>query len=109
MMSRFALILMLLASPVMGHSFYDPECCSDKDCAPVDQSFFQPKAEGWLVTIPEGGHPYAGSGVQAFYMYDDPRIRISEDGDFHACIIPALPESSSTPYLACIYIPPISF
>ena len=60
--------------------FYDFECCSDRDCYPVDRSFIQWTPAGWLITdtgqvIPEldaNGAP-------------NPNIRISKDTQNHIC------------------------
>lgn len=87
---RFGLALAFLFTasiPVFGHSFYDGECCSDNDCAPVKtdvESDFTNKVyrwDNWVVP------------------FNDPRIRHSPDGQFHACILPY------TKKLQCLYIP----
>lgn len=62
-MSKFILTLILFFSfytSALAHSWYDKECCSDQDCAPVDKTVYN--EDGSLtvtskygtVTIPEG-------------------------------------------------------
>ena len=63
-----------------GHSWYDRDCCDEKDCRP------SPLGE---VTLVPGGYEFRlnGTGKMYFYPIGDPHLRPSQDGRFHACPI----------------------
>lgn len=72
-MTRLAFALLLLAGPALGHDGYPVECCSNRDCKPVDQR-----------EIGEDG---------AFYTYQGMKIAKSQsmpsfDERWHACVVP---------------------
>lgn len=86
-MIRLALALHLLAFPV--HSWYDQECCQDRDCAPVADDAILPEPGGWRI-----------QATHEFIKIGDPKIKVSLDGRFHRCY-----NASGT---LCIYIPPMA-
>lgn len=63
--------------PARGHSFYEPACCSERDCAPV--------ADGVVVEKPDGVH-VRGHDVLS---RTDPRLRWSRDDRDHLCVSPS--------------------
>jgi hypothetical protein len=71
-----------------GHSWYDPECCSDRDCKPV----YAPEED--LEELPNGAWRHKPSGLT--FKRED--VKPSKDRHFHVCIHPTL----NIPY--CIYI-----
>ena len=86
------LLLMVLIAfrPAYSHSFYDWQCCSNRDCAPLPDGAVHATADGWRIiriglTVP----------------YTDKRIRDSPDGRFHACFRNGDP----TQDLLCLYVP----
>ena len=80
---------LLLASPAQSaaHEWYDPDCCSDADCAPV--TWLGRDADGriWVET----SHGKARLTTAA-------SVRVSHDGMRHACI--------HNGRLLCLYLPP---
>lgn len=91
----------------MGHEApsgwtYDIECCSSIDCAPVMAEAVTVTPDGWRVVLGVGEH-FTGRTVDQIVPFDDPRIRISGDEDFHVCL------SIHTGRLLCVYVPPMGF
>ena len=89
----FALVLVALPAPsARSHSWYDPDCCSDRDCEPVSTVTFvasDPSAVPvMVVTTSFGTKP----------LTDRTKIRQSKDSRMHACIYQG--------ELLCIYMPP---
>lgn len=97
MMLAWALFVGLIyaISPARSHEFYDPICCSDKDCGPVKATDFRPVPGGWM-WVPTG----------EIIPYNDSRVRESPDGQFHRCAHKG-PNDNDTKYSYCIYIPPM--
>lgn len=81
----------VLATKVFAHSFYDYDCCHQRDCGPVPSTQFRPTPSGWQ-WIPNG----------EIIPYDSHKIRKSPDGSFHRCgqNSPLDPEKAR-----CFYIP----
>ena len=73
-----------------GHSFYDRECCSDNDCAPMHESETPKPLPGgdWLLTTGE--------------VVERAKVKWSPDGRYHLCRLPGLP------VIFCLYVPPSS-
>lgn len=67
------------------HSWYDSDCCSDKDCS---------RAPMAIVEMHDGYHLADGRTVP----YRDPRVRQSADSDFHVCQFP-------DGRIICLYVP----
>lgn len=66
-----SLLLILAASHVVPtHSFYDPVCCSDNDCAPIASQ-----------RVTERGNGYAVDGT----AIPQNLLRQSPDGQYHLC------------------------
>ena len=85
-MIRAVLALLLLAGPAMAHSWYDADCCSGTDCAPLEPDEVKALADGYH--------------FRGFVLpYRDPRIRVSKDPDYHWCENPK-------GYVRCFYAPP---
>lgn len=66
--------LALAASPAAAHEWYPIECCSERDCQPIDDSDVRMTSRGWEIE---------GSGEVV--PFGDRRERISPDGEFHLC------------------------
>lgn len=81
----FVFLCFVLVTSAIAHSFYSPECCSDRDCAPIDASRVRPAFAGYMV---DGVH-YVPMG----------QVKHSPDGQFHACF----PKPDT---LRCLYAPP---
>ena len=105
-MSRLAVILGLMAviallvlavmslaiADAKAHSWYDPDCCSDRDCEPVSSIAFvasDPSAVPvMIVTTSFGTKP----------LTPQTKVRESKDSRMHACIYQGA--------LLCLYMPP---
>lgn len=65
---------MLLALYLLAHSWYPPECCSDRDCEPVPDG---------SVSRVQGGYQFEGQFIP------DATVRTGQDLRFHACKSPS--------------------
>ena len=74
-----------VAAYILAHGWYEPSCCSDKDCRPAHK--------GEIVNT---GTSYRIGTVDI--PYNDPRVRMSQDGQFHVCKPPHT-------HIRCIYVP----
>lgn len=79
-------LFLLSASAAFAHSFYEPACCSDRDCAPV--------ADGVVVEKADGVHVKGWDVLSR----TDPRLRWSRDDQDHVCQQPGK--------LLCVYRKP---
>ena len=66
-------MLVLQNVQVRGHGNYDPACCSDRDCHPVEENVVQERSDGVHVQ---------GHGILS---YTDLRLRWSKDDRDHVC------------------------
>jgi hypothetical protein len=84
--------LLSFALPAKSHSWYDPDCCSDADCEPVQSVQFVASDEKSLpvmiVTTSLGTKP----------LTSRTKIRQSKDSRMHGCIFMG--------HLICVYMPP---
>lgn len=81
----------LLPRPAYPHSWYDPDCCHDKDCAPVADN---------VVEVTPGGF-YIKDGWNVFIERGSPKIRQSQDAHYHVCGYKA----SMMTVVYCLYVP----
>jgi len=86
------LIVVVLAKPARSHSWYDADCCSDRDCEPVSAITFVAADTNsvpvMVVTTSFGTKPVTA----------ETKIRESKDSRMHACIYQGR--------LICLYLPP---
>jgi hypothetical protein len=68
------LVLLALASPAWAHSWYDPACCSDRDCRPVPVTDLRENADGSWTYLPRQ------------ITFSRHQIRPSKDRHHHTCI-----------------------
>lgn len=98
-MKRLALLLCLATTPAFGHSFYDPACCSDRDCWPAgkDDDAREPAPR----VTPQGYVLHDGTVVP----FTD--ARPSPDGRYHVCRLAGSlsGELIRTGRKACLYVP----
>ena len=92
--------VLLLAHLAQGGWMYDAKCCSGRDCARVLPQEVSVTAEGYLVQIAPGGHPFAPLGKTELVPFNDPKINISGDSEYHACL-------STQGRLLCLYVPEV--
>lgn len=79
----WVILFLLAAWMAHAHSWYDPACCNDGDCAPDER-----------VHEVKGGFEVPTGEV---VPYGDRRLRQSLDKQFHWCHVNA--------YTYCVYIP----
>ena len=89
MRSLIAAAVFLWSASAHAHSWYDYACCSNNDCKPIAAEDVKTLPNGYEVT-------FAGDVFSV--PYDDPRIKQSQDMDYHACEYPK-------GQLRCLYIP----
>jgi hypothetical protein len=81
-----------LCSPAGGHSWYPQECCSGRDCAPVEKI-------NWLVLANDGlPQLVVTSAIGTAVIPHDMPERGSKDGRMHVCI--------QDVWAICLFIPP---
>lgn len=83
-------VLLIGIAVASAHSFYDWDCCSDRDCGPV--------AEGTVVET-QGGYRVLLTGQ--FIDRDSPKVRMSPDGRWHLCTLGGNPGGA----VLCLYVP----
>lgn len=93
-------LLFAALAAVSAHDFYDPECCSGQDCAPVEKVQM---VAGALYNGPPGQADTLPVMVVTtrhgtVAVPRNMKIRPSPDGRMHACIL--------NDRLICIYLPP---
>jgi hypothetical protein len=74
-----------------AHSWYDSDCCSNTDCAPIDDAYIAETNTGYVVPSGE------------LIKYGDSRVRQSLDGGWHWCH--AVPVNNWIKTY-CLYVPP---
>lgn len=98
--------LVLLATPASAHDWYSLACCHEQDCAPIPLGAVSHRGSDVIVTLEAGDHPMINSGSFSQKLSgDDPKIKQSQDGDYHACILP----TDGGVYLRCLYTPVLGF
>lgn len=96
-----SIFLLVLNTPARAHSWYDPACCSGKDCAPAPVGSVVATRDGWRVHIEPGEHPMLGDmSFDAVIPYDSHGIKESQDSQFHICI-----SGGPDPRYLCLYVP----
>ena len=105
---RWAVILGAISVGCLGSGAAADEwipyrCCPKTDCQVTEAA---------LVVEVQGG--FAVEGVDGVVAYDDPRVRLSQDGQFHACIrsqarpfmsVTAALLAGSRKELKCLFVP----
>ena len=97
--SAMWIVIILVVSAIRSdaHEWYDPECCSGQDCAPVAREHVVATPDGWQVRLKPGEHPNTRFPVDRTLPYTSPQVRHSQDSDFHACVLGGT--------LLCLYVP----
>lgn len=102
-----ALCLAVLATAALSHEWYDPVCCNERDCRPIDSSQVQLTPDGWVVTF---------DGQKQLVPYGKQHPEKSPDGQYHICTMtpggkptlrtrPPMPPYS-TDRRFCLHVPP---
>jgi len=97
-----ALFILATAGQAVAHEWYDPTCCSDKDCAPIPFESVVVTGEGYEVTLLPGDHPLVRTPIKRFFPFGDEDVLPSQDMKYHACVMPGSP--SASPGIICFYV-----
>lgn len=91
---RLVLIVLFFCAPtiVSGHSWYDADCCSDKDCFPAENVVYYSYDRSYTADV-HGRHVRVGPEVKKLP---------SRDSGYHACLRdrPGMPVK-----VKCWYVP----
>jgi len=91
---RLAIMVLFFCAPtiVSGHSWYDADCCSDKDCFPAENVVYYSYDRSYTADV-HGRHVRVGPEVKKLP---------SRDGSYHACLRdrPGMPVR-----VKCWYVP----
>ena len=103
MAAVLAVGLLLVFQPwsAWAHSWYDPWCCSGKDCAPIPFSAVREIQGGYQITLKPGDHPLV-TRVHVFQI-EQVKVKRSKDDQYHACLFP------TEDRLLCFYAPAAMF
>lgn len=107
-MKKLAILFLLLSTvSASGHSWYPPECCHDRDCGPVENSFYLTDPKGgpdilWVTITIKGAYGQPDEKV-TFPIPRDMKIQQSQDNQMHACAYKAI-GMGVTPL--CLFVPP---
>jgi len=88
------LFIYFVAVGAKSHEWYDKECCSDNDCAPVEEIKFSTDEQGNDVVAVRTKHGFAEGQLKHI------SIRPSKDDEYHACII-----TYHAAFIRCLYAP----
>lgn len=94
--------------------WYSILCCSGRDCAPITTRAVDIGPAGIKVTLTPEDHPMVTKTITTLFEWDDPRLRESEDWDFHTCVrdmaayTRPLDEIPDDQLFICLYVPPMS-
>ncbi len=81
------------ASQAAAHSWYDYDCCSDRDCKPISKDDVKATDNGWRILATNEVIPYTS-------------VRRSPDGRFHRCTKAFDPASTvKWDVTICLYVP----
>jgi hypothetical protein len=94
-------IVVIAATPLRAHSWYDSGCCDSRDCAPLPDGAVVATVDGYDITLRAGDHPLVSQDLFIHIPYGDMRILPSQDGRFHGCVFgtPAYRQ------FRCFYVP----
>lgn len=92
-------LLAIWVHPARGHEWYDPWCCSGKDCERIASESVRPVDGGYVVTVLPGQHPMVTKPHT--FMVPADKTRTSLDGDYHICLFPTEND------MRCFYVPPM--
>lgn len=88
-----------------AHEWYDPECCSGEDCAPIAAKPWQVERipGGYRIKLRQGDHPMVRRTIEVEIGDENPKLRQSHDEKWHVCVGPA------SQAVFCVYKPDAGF
>lgn len=108
---RLAVALLLIATPVLAHSWYPAECCSDQDCHEIPDTAVREESDGSYTVLASGERFYPPGSQKMVEGYSPEggaqpmrarTFKWSKDGSYHRCT-PAGQDGSSWTF--CLFIP----
>ncbi len=85
---------------------YSTACCSNQDCAQIEDVTVTVTAEGYEVALAPGDHPMVVAPRVYLIPFGDDRIRDSGDHHYHACIGVTAPQFQyEQQRMICFYRP----
>jgi hypothetical protein len=81
----------LLIALTLVHSWYDENCCHDRDCHPVPCEEIEKMSDGWL---------WRDAATKQRHWFPHDRLKASHDDACHVCVSP-----KTTPSGICLYLP----
>lgn len=87
------MLALTLSAPATAHSWYDPRCCTSKDCHRASKIEALPNGDR-LVTADNGLVVRVKAGFE--------RVHPSQDNDFHICYYFSW---RGEPVARCLYVP----
>lgn len=93
-------------TPASAHSWYDEDCCNQKDCAPVISKKYDKVTKNWTMTTKHGTVTFSMKNMAVSH-------RASQDQRIHVCMIAdhfdiysnTKSENSPLMYARCVYWP----
>ena len=82
--------IFFISGEAQSHSFYDPSCCSGRDCHPIA-----------MTAVVVGHDGYHVNSTGEIISFRDSRIRPSPDGGYHRCSYGGRNSSRTI----CLYVP----
>lgn len=88
-LAALAAMLLLGTAAALAHSWYDPQCCSERDCRPVPCDEISDQADG-----------YHWDGL----VFERSKAKPSQDKRCHVCILDRTTWGGEGRGTLCIYI-----
>lgn len=113
-------LLIVTVGAAYPHGWYEADCCSNEDCAPValDPASLARIVDvgpaGIKIRIMPGDHSVVPNGYgERFFAWDDVDLRPSQDDNWHVCISkhPLVFDygNAGDHRIYCVYMPPVGF
>ena len=101
-MIAVAIVSLILNGPARAHSWYSQYCCSGQDCVRIPESSVKITKNGYEIRLTPAEHPSLNTPFN--YTVPAAKAQMSEDNEYHACIIPSDPDT-----LRCLYVPSMGY
>ena len=95
-------VILAMQTTAKAHSWYSSYCCSGQDCAPIPKSSVKTGKYGYEIRLTPKDHPSLSTPFSYTVPYG--KAQLSEDEDYHACILRSDPD-----VIRCLYTPNMGF
>jgi len=100
MIFSIILLIVLLTTTAGAHSWYDPDCCDERDCTPVINIEHFPGYQMWYTKLFDpiriGNKEFNGD----FFS-----VRASQDSKYHICATEWIDSGRLVTRIRCVYLP----